>query len=539
MILADPTEIAHYARDGLWGRVTLDGLLSRNAASRPLDLALDDVSARAQADSGQSGLTWGELDARVSRLAVFFVELGLRPDASIGIQLGNRAEAIIAHLAALRAGLIPLALPCLWQRAALTEAAQRLAPVALITSSTIGPARQADTMREVAADSVSVRFVLGFGEAVPDGVHSLDEVMAMPLTTEGAAVEREDNPADHVAMVTFDTATRAPAPVARSHNQWLAAATACVGAARLGHHAALATTMMPTTLAGLATGLASWLLAGCRLVLVMPDHIDAIDSKEVTHLVLPGPAAMHLKSQGHAPPVKTLRVWRGGAALIATPDPEAIDILSLGELAIWSGKRGLTIPLAGEDVDEPLAELLKARMQGLSQKAADCDQPGAMLRGTLSVAGPQLPGRPFPGGDDQADGEESADPDGFRPTGLRCSLTGTSPAVVRIIGYAGEVFARGGIAVAAEAVDALYADCPGVADAAVVPVPDPLLGTRFHAAVVEQREGACTLEAFRAHLAEQGAAPYLLPDAVIKVDSIPRGQNGRTLRGVLETQAAA
>lgn len=541
MILADEREIERHASAGLWGRATLDGLLARLAAASPRTVALNDAGARCWPRRFPRDLTWLDIEALVGRMAGQFVEAGLKPDETVGIQLPNTAEAVIAHLAALRAKLVPVALPPLWHRRELTLAAQRLEMCALVACDRLAEARPAETMREVAAETLSVRQVFGFGDDIPDGVVPLNEVLSGGQASLAPLPDSEDNRADHVAIVTFDCAHAPALPVARSHNQWLSSAMVTVLGARLASSAVLATTMMPASLAGLATGLACWLLSGCRLMLLMPDDLEAGDAAAATHLVLPGPAAEHLPLAEIAPEARPVRIWRSGIEPgTGSPPSDGIDILSLGEMALWSGKRRFTVPLEGEGCDEPQAQLLSARMEGMVHRAGEASEPGAMLRGYLSLTGPQLPGRAFPmAGNPPADDETAIDPEGFRRTGLRCTLIGMRPAAVRVVGHESEVLARGGMLARADDIDRLYGELPGIQDAAAIAVPDKLLGTRLHVAVAGASEEPRTIEDLRAHLSAAGVAPYLLPEAVVAVEKVPRALGGAVLRSVLSPDAAA
>ena len=53
-------------------------------------------------------VTWGELDARASRIASLLVASGLKPQSKFGIYMRNRAEYIEAHLAGFKARMVPI-----------------------------------------------------------------------------------------------------------------------------------------------------------------------------------------------------------------------------------------------------------------------------------------------------------------------------------------------------------------------------------------------------------------------------------------------
>ena len=118
--------------------LTLDEIFLRSVARRPDAPALIDPPDR----TGITGhaprrLTYAEADRAVSALAGRFIETGLMPGAVIAAQLPNTVEAMIAMLAALRAGLVIALLPQLWRLTELSDALNRVGAQALVTMARI------------------------------------------------------------------------------------------------------------------------------------------------------------------------------------------------------------------------------------------------------------------------------------------------------------------------------------------------------------------------------------------------------------------
>ncbi len=543
MILTDRDRADRYAQAGLWGKMTLDGLLARSAAARPDEVALVDAGDRAGWERPfPRSLTWRALDRRVSALSAVLLDAGLKQDEIVALQLANTVELFLACLAVLRAGLIAAPMPQLWRRHELGTACRRIAPAALLTASRIGPVAHGELLRDVAVDTMSVRHVFAFGKDVPDGLQPLDAIVAGDETVEGGqGLPRAGNAADHVAMVTFDS--RDPSrPLARSHNQWLSAATVAVLAARLSDDAAVTTALPPASLPGVACGLGAWLLSGCRLSLAMPGDPEVIlrelAAGGATHLALPGRVAASLAPARDGP--RLIRVWRDPLDQTDPHSSAGIDIVSLGEIALHAVQDGDPGEIPLESGLPPATDdrLFAARMQGMMQRAGSVS-PGALLRGALLVGGPQLPGAPLPV---PADQEHEADPteaDGYRPSGLRCRLTAARPPVARIVGHVLETFVVGGVCVHAGEVDEIYRGFPGAEDAAAIAVADETFGHRILAAVVPGPDCDLSATAFRAYLDGLGAAPYFVPDDIISVSTIPRGSDGLVLRSALDVENAA
>lgn len=535
MILTNESESGRYLEEGTWGRKSLSDLLARNAKARPDDVCL--VATGTARGSGPTSFSWAELAARVERMADFLGQAGLSADEIVVTQFPNTTDAVIAHLAILRAGLIVAAMPPAWRRRELTAAAEQIAPAALMTSTPLEGTDHAMIMREVAAETLSVRHVFAFGADVPDGVYGLDESAPGSVPYEGTvSPPRPGNPADHVALITFDASVAPPRPVARSHNHLLASATMVVLAARLGHDATLATTMAPSSLPALASGLAAWLLSGSRLMILSP--ADVMEQRgnftDATHLVLPGRAAEALFPSDAGP--RPIRIWRNESPPRTDSDGNGIEVIALGEVALWAARGGCAIPIGQTEDSPPQARLLSARIDGTVHRAGESPAPGAFLSGALSVSGPQVPCPEFPPVN-PVTGSTAAD--GYQQTGLRGLLVNARPASVRISGTTRELAARGGLTVPIEEIDGIYAGFPGAEDAAALVLPDPVMGTRLRAAVACEPGSDCSLEAFHAYLHEAGAGAFLLPDQIVEVDKIPRGGDGSILRSLLNGGTAA
>jgi acyl-CoA synthetase (AMP-forming)/AMP-acid ligase II len=93
---------------------------------------------------------------------------------------------------------------------------------------------------------------------------------------------------------------------------------------------------------------------------------------------------------------------------------------------------------------------------------------------------------------------------------------------LRLVGRTKEMYVRGGYNVYPMEVEGVLAEHPSVAEVAVVPRPDPVMGEIGIAVVVPRQAGrGPELEELRAFAAPRLAA-YKLPEAVDVVDALPR-----------------
>src|SRR5690606_32802042 len=134
-----------------------------------------------------------------------------------------------------------------------------------------GPVNHAEVMSFAAIDAFTLRFILAFGRAVPDGVISIDEHLdALKRPDLRPDTERTGKAGRHIAIVTWDATPGGFAPVARTHGEIIAAGMAHMLEAGLTGSDVIATTLLGASIAGLATGLVSSLLSGAPLVLHQP-----------------------------------------------------------------------------------------------------------------------------------------------------------------------------------------------------------------------------------------------------------------------------
>ncbi len=101
-----------------------------------------------------------------------------------------------------------------------------------------------------------------------------------------------------------------------------------------------------------------------------------------------------------------------------------------------------------------------------------------------------------------------------------------------ILGRRKELVNRGGLKVSSGEVESVLVQHPGVADAAVVPTPDPVLGEAICACVVPAGPLSPTLTEVRAFLAVS-LARHKLPDELCAFERLPRSSIGKLDRTAL------
>jgi non-ribosomal peptide synthetase component E (peptide arylation enzyme) len=176
-------------------------------AQRPHALALADPPNRGGLGLGPArSFSYREADAAVDALGRCFIDLGLEPGDRIAVQLPNIAEQPLTILAAWRVGLTVCMLPMLWRQTEIGNVCAQLSPKALVGVGGFAGESQARALCQIAAMHMSVRFVLGFGRELPDGVTALDDALQAVRSVAPVEPRERDGP----AMVTFTARANAP-----------------------------------------------------------------------------------------------------------------------------------------------------------------------------------------------------------------------------------------------------------------------------------------------------------------------------------------
>ncbi|MBL8569621.1 MAG: acyl--CoA ligase [Phreatobacter sp.] len=494
------------------GRATIDGLLRRAAAIRPHNPALRDAPNRPLIIGGPViNLSWGELDGIVDAAAGRLRALGLPIDSVVATQFALSSEAVIALLAIARAGLIAAPVPLGWGRRETVQHLQRLGVRAILTTGRAGPVECADLMRHAAAECFSVRAVLSIGGPALDGVMALDDVLDAASEAEHFEVERADNPADHVVLVTADATAAGHVAVPRSHNELIAGGLAPFVSGAPDEGSVIAATLAPDTFAGLALQVVPWLMSGGQFVahppLALRALIDDVAESATSHLVLPAAAAESLERA----------------------DPEALGSLRHVTLLARRGQEAAAAPGAGGDFARDAflavgeAGLIRiAGPDGAVPLGAEHDGQSATLietrisaEGALMMRGAMVPLNAFPPGAEHGRPPYwFTDADGFRDTGVPATA-GPTPKTMLLAGDAAGVVAVGGRRFAESDLHAAYAEAGG--EIAPVVRADPLLGQRVAGVIGDGR----AVVGLSQRLAETGVTPLGVPGGARQSGPLP------------------
>jgi len=553
MRIVDHATIARYSADGIWGDATLPDLFERAVERHPDKPALLDPPNKFDITSGLPlRLTWRELDRCVDRLARIFQTLGLRRDDIVAMQLGSTCEQAVTLLAALKCGLIVSPLPLLWHEHELATALPRIKARAIVTATTITGREHARALGQIAAAMPQAPAILAFGANPPETVVPLDTVFSQKPDTqqEFTWADRAESSANDVATLcwTGDEGLE-PQPTLRSHNQWIAAGKMAVLEAELDADSVILCAYPLSGLVPIGLFFAPWLICGCTLAFHHPFDVPSFASQladdGVTFTGLPPAVIGMFDDAGTLAETGSLTrltsiacLWPGAVipqdASAQTPDivVPIMDIANLGDFAYVARRRApetapgrlpqghITYPTWQDGGPVLLSTRVKGRVTANGQRAS-------LLSGDLTVSSPMIYDR-LEGTDET--GEPARDAHGFANTRLQCRLVGNRAPEIEITTRNEGLILHGGIAVSIAELDKLYAGHDAIAEAAAFAFDDPVMGERIMAAIVPEPGQTVTLDDVRSYLQSLQVAPFKLPEQLVTVQRIPRGEDGAILR---------
>ena len=475
---------------------TLDELFRAAVARSPDRWALVDPADRHRFTDGPvRRLTYGQADRVVSAIARRLLDCGLPANAMVAIQLPNVVESILVLLGALRAGLIAVPVPLLWHRTDMVRALARIGARALVVPRRVGTVDHGDLAAHVAAETFAIRFLFGFGDPLPDGVISLNDVFDAPAPAV-APGERWGDPADHVAVVSFEVTSEGLIPLARSNAQLLAAGAAVVRELEAGTRIISGASI--ASLAGLACGVLPWLLSEGTLVLQHPFSPDVFalqrDRERCTLAVVPGPVLSTLADAQLLGSAEVLAVWRTPERCppanrpLTDPGRTIVDLWAFGEIAVVVSRRG-----PDRNPEAPTF------VSGGLYHARGVEATRSRV-GTLALRGAIVPRHQFPLGTERGGPLRlNIDESGFVDTGYPCRFDRATNRIV-VTGPPSGIVSVGGYRVPLRELEETVARIDP--QSSVAALPDALIGQRLAGVAVDRR-------AVQRALAAQGAQPLL------------------------------
>jgi malonyl-CoA/methylmalonyl-CoA synthetase len=473
----------------------------------------DDVALEYDAPDGSvQALTFGEIDRRANRMARALAARGVRRGDRLCVHLANRVDFLDLFLACVRTGVIIVPVNVLYKERELAHIVADASPTLSITS----------------GEHVSL-----LGSSTP--VATIDD-LAIEAAGQGGERIRVPIDGDEPAALVYTSGTTGRSKGAvLTHNNFAANATALVSCWRMTSDDRYLAVLPLFHVHGLANGVCSWLVSGCRMRLVerfehakaealfesfRPTLFFGVPTVYVRLLDLPADAARRIGVRarlfvsGSAPlPAQVLETFRerfGHTILERYGMSETLMLISNP----YEGERragtvgfplpGVSVRLAGRDGGAP------AEAEGEI--------------GEVWVKGPSV----CAGYWNNSAGTAAGWTDGWFKTGDLAERSADGYYTLK--GRASDLIISGGFNIYPREIEELLVEQPGVREAAVVGAPDARRGEVPVAYVVT--DGEVDADALREACA-RSLASFKVPRGFVTVATLPRNALGKIQKNLL------
>ena len=531
----DRTTIDSYTARGWWDDITLAQRIGHHAARTPDALAF----------IGDDGFTvsWRDYHEQSTRLAAGFASLGLDRGDPIAFLLPDGPTAHVAYVAAELAGLVGIGIG---PRAGTREIAHLLTETGATTLVTMASHRgvPAPTIAHelgVAGAQVALHLVVEhgldtFALRTGHGAVELPEVAAAAAALTGRSLS-----ADELFFVNSTSGTTGlPKCVMHTQNRWKYFHKKC---------AQFRTDDVFMVVVPSPFGFGLWMahfsptMLGAPTVLTAEFDVDATIEAIARYRVTVLAAV-------------TTQVLM----LLRSPKLDHGDLSSLR--IVQSGGERVPFDPAAEFEERTGAKILQ--FYGSNEAGCVCgttlDDDKRHRLGTAGRVFPEMQVRLFD--DDDVDttasgvgrsackgpgitpgyyGNGDANAKLFRPDGwmyLGDIVQVDDDGYLSVVGRTADFIIRGGHNISAPAVEEELLAHPRVAMAAVVGMPDAIVGERVCAYVVTKDSRELSLDDLTTFLAVRGVSKAMWPERIVSVNTLPQGSGGKVAKADLRTDIA-
>ncbi|MDX7274477.1 (2,3-dihydroxybenzoyl)adenylate synthase [Serratia marcescens] len=525
-----PAEFAsRYRERGYWTDKPLTEILDRQANN----------DAPAIIDA-QGSLTYRELQQRSDRLAAALLRRGVKSGDTALVQLGNVAEFYIVFFALLKIGVAPVNALFSHQRSELNAYAEQIKPALLI----------ADRQHGLYADD---QFLNTFRDAHPSlrvvALRSQPEgelALAAWLDEASDGFVAQPSAADQVAFFQLSGgSTGTPKLIPRTHNDYYYSIRRSVEICRFDAQTRYLCALPVAHNYPMSSPGVLGVFYGAGLVVFAADPDAAqcfrlIEQHQINVTALVPPAVtLWLQAieewGGNAQLVSLKLLQVGGAKLGETLAARIQNEIGCQLQQVFGMAEGL-VNYTRLDDDERHILTTQGRPMSPDDEVWVADDDGNPLPagevGRLMTRGPYT----FRGYyQSPAHNADAFDADGFYCSGDLISIS--EDGYITVQGRQKDQINRGGEKIAAEEIENLLLRHPDVINAALVSMPDALMGEKSCAYIIANAPLKPVV--LRRHLREQGVADFKLPDRFIQVDSLPLTPVGKVDKKRLRQQLDA
>ncbi|MEE8473035.1 MAG: AMP-binding protein [Dehalococcoidia bacterium] len=517
-----------FVRLGYWGKPSISELWDENALRHPHREALADSTNR---------YTWAQARQWYDRVALGFLELGLKKDDVVVTQLPNICETMLVYHALEKAGLLGLPTMMTMRHREMEYILTQTEAVGVIIVPLFHDFDYSHMVREIRQGLPQLKYVFSVGDDAPEGTISLKELAESPPERghrPDRLEETRPGPFDLASLMMTSGTTGFPKFAERPNNFWV---TGNTDVARWKMTADDVCAALAPVIGG-PGGVVNRYTAhhvGARVVLLerfeAGEALKLIERERVT-IASAVPAQM--------------------AMMVKHPDFDKYDYSSLR--AFFYAGAVCPYNLARE-VEERMGCRVITDMGAIdcgTITSTSIDDPPEVRRASV--------GKPYPGnavrlltedGGEVSVGEVGEivvkgalfssgyyrDPDTTGRVWGRKGWEGwyrmgdlgrlDESGNLYVVGRATDMIIRGGQNIYPVEVENMLITHPGVLQVAIVPMPDPVMGEKACAFVIPQPGKSLTFDEMVDFLLEKRMAKFKIPERLEIVDSFPMSGDGQ------------
>ncbi len=521
-----PTEFAErYVREGIWRRETIAQAIANAALEHPESIAVSDSTR---------SLSFSQLIAEAGNLAALLSRNGIERNDRIVIQLPNCVEFATLTIACLEIGAIPvMALPA-FRKAELDHLLSFSEAKAIAIAPEYRGFDHAAMARELKPRLIlSTRPAEGCVE-----MHTRDRSSRAVGSSSG-------DPFDVALFLLSGGTTGMPKLIPRTHADYLYNARASVTASGLTSESRCLIALPAEHNFPLACpGLLGALLTGARTIFGQStkatDLANIIEQEKITHLPCVPALAIALLGlpQSSLARLTSLQVMTIGGQRLQEPTARALkvsfphvvvqQVLGMAEGLLCYTRLDEREEIAFATQGHPLSPADETRIVNADGTDVATGEVGELwCRGPYTIRGYyRAPER----------NREAFTDDGFYRTGDLVRLDPSGSLVVE--GRIKDLINRGGEKINAEEIEAHLLAHPAVRAAAVVAMPDAILGERSCAFLSLRDRETLAIAAMREFLAARGVAQFKWPERIEILGELPVTNVGKIKKSELRRAIA-
>lgn len=537
LVLYPNEDVEDYRARGYWRHMSLPQELLE-AADRHADrIAL--VTPEVQ-------WSYAELAERARHFgAGLRVSTDLNPGEAVMFQMGNVAETLVAYIGALIAGVRPVCTLAQHGSREIGSLAEHLGARVTIVQADYGRGENLKVARELHSAGTLSTVIVARGDAIGDGP-TLEQ-----LVEDGSRASTPEpvHPEQIAVFQLSGGTTGLPKVAPRQHEEYVYNSRAWAQALHWGPDTRILYPLPIMHNAGIALAVQPAFLSGSTLILApsasVPQLLDLIESERPTSMPLVPPAlAVRMLEEPRSRQIDLSTIEQflvGGQALPTEVSERLRDELGIRVRQMFGMAEGmflLTPDSATEDVRHctvgaPISPADEVRITAVgSDDPVPVGEIGEFCtRGPYTIRGYYRA---------EQHNQTAFSPDGFYRTGdLARAHDVDGVLMYSIEGRIKDVINRGVEKIHAEEVEEVILRHPDVINAALVAMPDPVLGERGCAyLIIEPGAAEPTVTSLGEFLLSHGLAKYKLPERVEIVPEFPLSNVGKVSKKNLRERVA-